>query len=87
MVHLTHPAYKKSHVITGFIFNEEIMEQFRRAWLLYDPEGSGMISVSDYFNLVINLPPPIRLTEDQLLRKLGKYLFEYKSEIQFIQKL
>lgn len=62
------------------------MEIFKKLWLQYDPDGTGMISVNDYFNLVINLPPPLRLTEDQLLKKLGKYLFEYKGLLGFTKK-
>jgi hypothetical protein len=57
------------------------MDQLRHAWLKFDPEGTGTIAVEDYFTFVINLPTPLRTTEEQFLKKLGKYMFEYKGSI------
>lgn len=72
-------AYKKSHAINDFVFNQEIMELLAEAWLVYDHEAEGFMSVDDYYKFVVNLPSPLRLTEDQLIRRLGKYPWEFKG--------
>jgi hypothetical protein len=57
------------------------MDLLAEAWLMYDHEAQGMMSVDDYFKFVVNLPPPLRLTEEQLIRLLGKYPWEFRGII------
>ncbi len=63
-------GYRKTHAMSDFIFNEEVINLLIKRWQQYDPEARGYISVSHYFHFLVNLPQPLRLNQEDMLKKL-----------------
>jgi hypothetical protein len=64
-------GFNKSQALSDFVFNQDVIDELLKAWLKYDPDGKGYIRVADYFRFLVGINPPLRLTVDELLEKIG----------------
>jgi hypothetical protein len=62
-------GYQRVQEMNSFVFGKEELDLLLRNWMKYDPTAKGLISAIDYFEFLMNLPPPLRLSLEELLMR------------------
>lgn len=63
----------------AFIFNEETLHELAEAWLVYDPEGSGLMDAAQYIDFMMNLKQPIAMSTQDLKKKLTTLALDLRA--------
>ena len=62
-------GYQRVQEMNNFVFGKESIDILLKHWMKYDPMSNGLITVNDYFEFLMNLPPPLRLSLEELLMR------------------
>ena len=62
-------GYQRVQEGNSFVFGKEAVENLLKHWMKYDPAATGLVTAKDYFEFLMNLPPPLRLTLEELLMR------------------
>lgn len=62
-------GYQRVQERNSFVFGKEAVDNLLKHWMKYDPTATGLITAKDYFEFLMNVPPPLRLSLEELLMR------------------
>jgi hypothetical protein len=64
-------CYKRYREFDSCVFSREMINELVFRWRQYDIEGEGLLPVHDYCKFIAGLKPPLCLTYEELIKRLG----------------
>lgn len=62
-------GYQRVQERNSFVFGKEAVDNLLKHWMKYDPTATGLITAKDYFEFLMNVPPPLRISLEELLMR------------------